>query len=197
MKFVTAMAVLGLLGACCGLGLTATAAPAKPALQAKPAIAAAPVAASDPLSPESNNAFLAAYAQKKGVIVKPDGLMFHILRNGFGKRPQPTDTVEVYYTGKMINGVMFDGTSPGLPAFFKVTDVLPGWIEALENMREGDHWEIVLPPKIAYGSRGMGEVIPPNQTLIFDMALIQTIPLPKRGEKGYVPDPNDPDDKQQ
>ena len=63
----------------------------------------------------------------------PDGLQFKILQNGFGKRPGLTDTVKVYYTGTLINGTVFDGTSPGLPACFKVNSVIPGWIEALTS----------------------------------------------------------------
>ena len=107
----------------------------------------------------------------KGVITRPSGLEFRIIQNGYGKRPQPTDTVKVYYTGKMINGVIFDGTSPGLPASFKLTSgLIQGWIEALLLMREGDHWQLVIPPNLGYGVRGSQDgSIPPNQTLIFDL----------------------------
>lgn len=162
--------------------------------------AAGPTAApaTDPtLSAEANTAFLADNAKKKGVIVKPDGLQFRILQSGFGKRPAATDSVQVYYTGALINGRVFDGTSPGLPATFKVNQVIPGWIEALQLMREGDHWQLVIPANLAYGSRGAGSAIPPDQVLVFDMTLITTTPAPRRGEPGYVPDPNDPDDKPQ
>ena len=139
-----------------------------------------------------------ANAKKKGVIVRPSGLQFKILQNGFGKRPGATDTVSVYYTGSLINGTVFDGTSPGLPYSTKVTDVIPGWIEALEIMREGDHWQLVIPANLGYGNRGMGDgTIPPNQTLVFDLKLISTTPAPKKGEKGYVPDRNDKDADQQ
>ena len=155
-------------------------------------------AADDALSLEANQAFLAANAKKPGVIVRPDGLQFKILQNGFGKRPYLTDTVKVYYTGTLINGTIFDGTSPGLPASFQVNSVIPGWIEALSIMREGDHWQLVIPPNLGYGDRGQGNgIIPPNQDLVFDMTLISTTPAPKRGEKGYIPDPNDPEDQQQ
>jgi FKBP-type peptidyl-prolyl cis-trans isomerase len=155
-------------------------------------------AADDALSVEANQAFLAANAQKPGVIIRPDGLQFKILQNGFGKRPGLTDTVKVYYTGTLINGTLFDGTSPGLPASFQVNSVIPGWIEALSIMREGDHWQLVIPPNLGYGDRGQGNgIIPPNQDLVFDMTLISTTPAPKRGEKGYIPDPNDPEDQQQ
>jgi FKBP-type peptidyl-prolyl cis-trans isomerase FklB len=149
------------------------------------------------LSPQANAAFLAANAKKPGVIVKPDGLQIKIVQSGYGKRPSATDTVEVYYTGALINGTVFDGTSPGLPASFKVSQVIPGWIEALQLMREGDHWQLVIPSSIAYGSRGAGKAIPPDQTLVFDMTLVSTTPAPRRGEPGYIPDPNDPEDKKQ
>jgi FKBP-type peptidyl-prolyl cis-trans isomerase len=155
-------------------------------------------AADDALSIDANQAYLAANAKKKGVIVRPSGLQFRILQNGFGKRPGPTDTVEVYYTGKLINGTIFDGTSPGLPAAFKVNSVIPGWIEALEIMREGDHWQLVIPAILAYGARGQGDgLVPPNQTLVFDLQLMTTTPAPRKGEKGYIPDPTDKDDQQQ
>jgi FKBP-type peptidyl-prolyl cis-trans isomerase len=155
-------------------------------------------AANDALSPEANQAYLAANAQKKGVIVRPSGLQFRIIQNGFGKHPGPTDTVTIYYTGKMINGATFDGTSPGLPAFLPVKNVIPGWKEALQVMREGDHWELVVPANLGYGDRGSPDGgIPPNQTLVFDMRLITTTPAPKRGEPGYRPDPHDKDDDQQ
>jgi FKBP-type peptidyl-prolyl cis-trans isomerase len=118
--------------------------------------------------------------------------MFRIIQNGYGKRPQPTDTVKVYYTGKLINGVIFDGTSPGLPASFKLNSVIPGWIEALQLMREGDHWQLVIPANLGYGVRGQGDgLIPPNQTLIFDLKLLGTTPAPRRGDKDYRPEPGD------
>jgi FKBP-type peptidyl-prolyl cis-trans isomerase len=154
-------------------------------------------AAPDPrLSQDANATFLAANAKKAGVIVRPDGLQFKIIQNGFGKRPQLTDSVEVYYTGSLINGRVFDGTSPGLPATFKVNQVIPGWIEALQLMREGDHWQLVIPSALAYGPRGAGDAIPPDQVLVFDMTLVSSTPAPRRGEPGYIPDPNDPLDKE-
>jgi FKBP-type peptidyl-prolyl cis-trans isomerase len=165
-------------------------------LMALPALPAR--AADDALSQDANVAFMAANAKKPGVIVRPDGLQFKILQNGFGKRPYLTDSVKVYYTGTLINGTVFDGTSPGLPATFKVNAVIPGWIEALTIMREGDHWQLVIPPKLAYGDRGAGNgTIPPNQALIFDIQLITTTPAPRPGDKDYIPDPDDKDAQQQ
>jgi FKBP-type peptidyl-prolyl cis-trans isomerase FklB len=156
------------------------------------------LAVDDVLSIANNQKFLADYAKQKGVIIRPSGLMFRIIQNGYGKRPQATDSVKVYYTGKLINGVVFDGTSPGLPATMKVGEVIPGWVEALQLMREGDHWQLVIPSLLGYGARSTGDgMIPPYQTLIFDLKLIETTPAPKRGEKGYIPDPGDKEDQEQ
>jgi FKBP-type peptidyl-prolyl cis-trans isomerase len=96
--------------------------------------------------------------------------------------------------------VVFDGTSPGLPATFRLNSVIPGWIEALQLMREGDHWQIVIPPNLGYGVRGSpdgGQSVPPNQVLVFDLKLLETTPAAKRGEKGYIPDPSDKEDQDQ
>jgi FKBP-type peptidyl-prolyl cis-trans isomerase len=153
-------------------------------------------AVDDALSIAANEKYLADNAKRKGVIVRPSGLQFRIIQNGFGKRPGPTDTVQVYYTGTLINKVIFDGTSPGLPASFKLTGgLITGWVEALQLMREGDHWLLTVPPNLGYGARGQGDVIPPNQTLVFDIRLISTTPAPRRGEKGYVPDPSEKEDQ--
>jgi FKBP-type peptidyl-prolyl cis-trans isomerase len=150
--------------------------------------------AQGPLPPQptaqENADFLAANAKKKGVIVRPSGLQFRIIRNGFGVRPTLTDTVTVNYTGKLINGVLFDGTSPGLPASFKVNQLVQGWIEALLSMRVGDRWQLVIPARLGYGVRGAGDV-GPDQTLVFDMELLATKPAPKKGEKGYIPEPGE------
>jgi FKBP-type peptidyl-prolyl cis-trans isomerase len=131
------------------------------------------------LSLEANAQYLAENAKKPGVVVRPSGLQYKALHNGFGKRPGPADVATVYYTGSMINGTVFDGTEAGLPAQFKVTQLITGWTEALEQMREGDHWQIVIPANLAYGARGAGGgVIPPNQTLIFDLTLV-SVTTPK------------------
>lgn len=154
-------------------------------------------AVDDALSLAANQKYLADNARRKGVIVRPSGLQFRIIQNGYGKRPTSTDTVTVYYTGTLINHVVFDGTSPGLPASFKVNQVIPGWIEALTLMREGDHWLVTIPANLGYGSRGMGDgAIPPDQTLVFDLKLIKTEPAPRKGDKDYIPDPGDRDQDQ-
>ncbi len=111
-------------------------------------------------------------------------MQYKIVHNGFGKRPLPTDIVTVYYTGTLINGTTFDGTEAGLPAQFKVTDLIPGWTEALLLMREGDVWHIVIPANLAYGARGAGQgAIPPNQVLVFDLTLVKVTPPPPDKDK--------------
>jgi FKBP-type peptidyl-prolyl cis-trans isomerase FklB len=161
--------------------------------------AAAPAfAVDDALSIEANQKYLDENAKRKGVIVRPSGLQFRIIQNGYGKRPASTDSVSVYYTGTLINHVVFDGTSPGLPFTTKLNQVIPGWIEALQLMREGDHWLLTIPPNLGYGVRGSpdgGITIPPNQVLVFDIKLISTTPAPRRGEKGYIPDPSEKEDQ--
>jgi len=135
------------------------------------------------LSAEANAAYLADYAKQRGIIVRPSGLMYKIVHNGFGKRPAPTDVVTVYYTGALINGMVFDGTEEGLPAQFKASALIPGWTEALEMMREGDVWHIVIPANLAYGARGAGNgAVPPNQVLVFDVTLV-SVTTPKEQPK--------------
>jgi len=130
-------------------------------------------AADSALSLAANAEFLASYAKMPGVVVRPSGLEYRIIHSGFGGRPSSTDIVNVYYRGTLINGKQFDGTEPGSPVEFPVNSVIPGWTEALQLMREGDEWELVIPSNLAYGSRGAGEVIPPNQTLVFDVRLVK------------------------
>lgn len=140
------------------------------------------LAADNSLSLEANQAFLAANGSKPGVVTRPSGLQYRIIHNGFGKSPGATDSVDAYYTGSLINGTVFDKTEPGMPANFVVNKLIPGWTEALEIMREGDHWQLVIPASLGYGTRGAGGVIPPNQTLVFDLELVKVIPAPPKEE---------------
>jgi len=146
------------------------------------AFLAAPVRAAtvDPaLSADANAAYLQSNAAKPGVVTRPSGLQYRIIRSGYGMRPGPLDTVTCYYKGALINGTVFDATEPGFPAKFVVNKLIPGWTEALELMRQGDHWQIVVPSDLAYGPRGAGDgVIPPNQVLVFDLELVSVTPAP-------------------
>jgi hypothetical protein len=150
------------------------------------------------LSAQANADFLANNLKVQGMLHRPDGLQYKIIQNGFGRHPNAGDSVDVYYTGKMINGTVFDGTSPGLPATFTVAvgRIISGWVEALQMMRVGDHWQIILPAQLAYGIKGTPDGgIPPNQTLIFDLRLLSAKSPPKKGEPGYQPQPGDEDQK--
>lgn len=125
--------------------------------------------------------FLAENAKKEGIHVKEvtasDGskvqLQYKILKSGpVGPSPRKTDTVEVHYVGSLIDGSVFDSSvQRGFPATFGVTEVLPGWTEALQMMKAGDKWEVFLPPSLAYGEYPTAH-IGPNSTLIFEIELL-------------------------
>lgn len=117
--------------------------------------------------------FLAANAKKEGVKTTASGLQYKVLKSGTGKTPKATDTVKVHYHGTLIDGTVFDSSvNRGEPAIFPVNGVIAGWTEALQLMKEGDKWQLVIPSKLAYGERGAGGDIGPNATLIFDVELL-------------------------
>ncbi len=125
------------------------------------------------LSTPANSKFLLDNSKEKGVVTRPSGLRYRIIQNGSGKHPSLNDSVEVYYTGKLINGEVFDGTEEGFPRRFEVKALITGWKEALQIMREGDHWELVIPANLAYGTAGSRDgSVPPDQTLVFDLQLL-------------------------
>ena len=130
-----------------------------------------PAAAGD-LSPAANAAFLAANAAKPGVVTRPSGLQYHVIKSGHGRTPKTTDMVTVTYKGWLIDGTVFDQTAAGATAEFPAGKLIPGWVEALSLMKEGDRWELVIPANLAYGERGAPGAIPPNQALVFEMELI-------------------------
>lgn len=118
-------------------------------------------------------AYLAENAKKEGVITTKSGLQYEILRAGTGAIPKSTDTVEVHYKGTLIDGKEFDSSyRADKPAIFPVTGVIPGWVEALQLMRKGAKWKLVIPSHLAYGDKPAGRMIGPNSTLIFEVELI-------------------------
>jgi FKBP-type peptidyl-prolyl cis-trans isomerase FklB len=118
-------------------------------------------------------AFLKENKTKAGVIALPSGLQYKIIDAGSGAKPGKTDTVTVEYTGRLIDGTVFDSTEKtGKPATFQVSQVIPGWTEALQLMPAGSTWEIYVPANLAYGPRSVGGPIGPNETLIFKIHLI-------------------------
>ena len=117
--------------------------------------------------------FLKDNKAKAGVVTLPSGLQYKIITAGKGAKPGKDDTVTVDYTGHLINGTVFDSTDKaGKPATFKVSQVIPGWTEALQLMPVGSTWELYIPAELAYGSRNVGGMIGPNETLIFNVHLI-------------------------
>ena len=131
-----------------------------------------PAATQADMSPEGNEKFLADNAKKEGVKTTASGLQYRVIKAGAGKSPTASDQVTVTYKGALIDGTVFDQTQPGQSATFPTGALIPGWVEALQLMKEGDEWEIVIPSKLGYGEAGAGGVIPPNQTLVFNMALL-------------------------
>jgi FKBP-type peptidyl-prolyl cis-trans isomerase len=132
------------------------------------------------LTAASNTKFLTDNAAKPGVFKTPDGLQYRIIKSGAGKTPQrPDDMVTVRYKGWLINGKVFDQTQAGQSATFPAGNLIPGWVEALSLMKEGDEWELVIPSDLGYGPQGAGNGdIPGDQTLVFDMTLekVQSAP---------------------
>ncbi|MBP8302632.1 MAG: FKBP-type peptidyl-prolyl cis-trans isomerase [Phycisphaerae bacterium] len=127
-------------------------------------------------------AFLEANAKKEGVQVLASGLQYKVLKEGTGKTPVATDRVKVHYRGTLINGTEFDSsTKGGKPVEFLVTQVIKGWIEALQLMKEGSKWELYVPAALAYGEPGRPS-IPPNSVLVFEVELLEIL----------KPDPNAP-----
>lgn len=125
---------------------------------------------------EIGQAFLSENAKREGITVTASGLQYEVLKSGNGNQPKATDRVEVHYTGKLIDGTVFDSSvERGVPATFGVTQVIPGWVEALQLMHEGDQWRLYIPADLAYGPNGAGGVIGPNMTLIFDVELRRVI----------------------
>lgn len=135
-----------------------------------PASAQAAVAAS---GADDGAAFLANNAKQPDVKTTASGLQYKVVRQGTGKQPQATDTVKVNYEGKLINGQIFDSSyQRGEPIEFALNQVIPGWTEGLQLMKEGAEYQFFIPARLAYGDQDMGS-IPPNSTLIFKVELLQ------------------------
>ena len=117
---------------------------------------------------KNGEAFLTENAKREGIKVTESGLQYEVLESGKGDSPKASDNVEVHYTGKLIDGTVFDSSvERGVPASFGVTQVIPGWVEALQLMHEGDKWRLYIPSDLAYGPNGAGGVIGPNMTSNF------------------------------
>ena len=122
---------------------------------------------------EQSQAFLAENAKKEGVVTLDSGLQYKVIQAGEGKSPQATNSVTVNYRGTLVDGTEFDSSyDKGKPANYQLKKVIKGWREALLLMKEGDKWELYIPPQLAYGKRGLRNRIPPNSALIYEVELI-------------------------
>ena len=123
---------------------------------------------------EANEAFLQVKAQEDGIHVLDNGVMYRVLEEGSGiKKPTPRSIVYVHYTGRLIDGTVFDTTEGNqLPALFMVGELIMGWQIVLTRMHEGDKWEVYIPAKWGYGATKMDD-IPAHSTLIFELKLVK------------------------
>lgn len=121
-------------------------------------------------------AFLAANKSKPGVKSTDSGLQYQVIEAGNGPKPSATDTVKVHYTGTLLDGTKFDSSvDRGQPAQFALNAVIPGWTEALQLMPVGSKYRLWIPSDLGYGDRGTPGPIGPNQTLVFEVELLEIV----------------------
>lgn len=122
---------------------------------------------------ERGRAFLAENGKREGVTTTASGLQYEVITAGDGPSPGPTDMITAHYHGTLIDGTVFDSSvRRGRPLEMPVNGFIRGWQEALVLMSVGDKWKLFVPPELAYGDRGSGPSIGPNETLIFEMELL-------------------------
>ncbi len=130
---------------------------------------------------KAGDAYLAENKKKEGVIVTKSGLQYNVVKEGTGAKPKAEDTVKVHYKGTKIDGTVFDDSNKrGEPATFGVTQVIPGWSEVLQLMKEGASYHVVIPPSLAYGEQGVPPMIEPNSVLVFEVDLLSIEKTPKK-----------------
>ncbi len=118
--------------------------------------------------------FLAQNKDAEGIQVTDSGLQYRVIEEGEGETPKPSEQVTVHYTGKLVDGTVFDSSIPrGEPTQFGVTQVIPGWVEGLQLMKPGAKYEFFIPQDLAYGAQGSQGAIPPYAALIFEVELIK------------------------
>ena len=120
--------------------------------------------------------FLAKNAKEEGVITTESGLQYKIIEKGEGESPSAEDKVEVHYEGTLLDGTVFDSSyKRNETVTFPVNGVIPGWTEALQLMKVGAKWTLYIPPELAYGAGGAGQMIGPNSALVFDVELVDIV----------------------
>lgn len=129
------------------------------------------------LNAQAGAAFLADNAKKSGVITTKSGLQYQVLKEGNGQKPKATSRVKVNYEGRLLDGTVFDSSiARNHPDEFQLSQVIAGWTEGLQTMKEGGKTRFFIPANLAYGEVGAGDTIGPNSTLIFDIELLQVLP---------------------
>lgn len=122
---------------------------------------------------KAGDEYLAKNKEKKGVMVTESGLQYEVVKEGTGATPKADDTVKVHYKGTKIDGTVFDDSyKRGEPAVFGVNQVIPGWTETLQLMKEGATFKVAIPSNLAYGEQGVPPMIEPNSVLLFEVELI-------------------------
>ena len=130
----------------------------------------------DKKNKEIGEGFLAENGKQEGVITTASGLQYIVIQEGNGPKPKETDTVRCHYEGRLIDGTVFDSSyRRNQPAEFPVSQVIAGWVEALQLMSTGSKWRLFIPSDLAYGEHGAGDVIRPHSALIFDVELLQIV----------------------
>ena len=125
---------------------------------------------------EAGEKFLADNKTREGVKVTASGLQYVVEKEGEGAQPTAEDEVTVHYTGRLLNGQVFDSSvQRGEPATFPLNRVIPGWTEGVQLMKEGAKYTFFIPSDLAYGPQGIPNAIPPHSTLIFEVELIKVI----------------------
>lgn len=123
---------------------------------------------------QAGKAFLAENAKKSSIVTTKSGLQYQVLEQGKGKSPQATSTVKVNYEGRLLDGTVFDSSiARNHPIEFKLSQVIAGWTEGVQTMKEGGKSRFFIPANLAYGDVGAGDSIGPNSTLIFDIELLE------------------------
>ena len=120
--------------------------------------------------------FMVNNGKQEGVVTLDNGLQYKVLKSGEGASPKAETKVQVHYRGTLIDGTEFDSSyALGEPVSFPVNGVIAGWTQALQLMKEGDKWQLAIPPHLAYGERGAPPVVPPNSALVFEVELLKIL----------------------